>query len=42
MTYSLIAAANLFTATQEESADVQSVFYFLAGANALLAISYSF
>ena len=41
-TYSLIALANLYSATQEESADVQSVFYFLSGANALLAISYSF
>lgn len=41
-TYSLIAAANLYSATQESSADVQSVFYFLAGANALLAVSYSF
>lgn len=41
-TYSLIALANLYSATQEESADIQSVFYFLGGANALLAISYSF
>lgn len=41
-TYSLLAAANLYSATQENSADVQSVFYFLAGANAILAISYSF
>lgn len=41
-TYSLIAAANLYSASQEKSADIQSVFYFLAGANALLAVSYSF
>lgn len=41
-TYSLIAAANLYSASQEKSADIQSVFYFLSGANALLALSYSF
>lgn len=41
-TYSLIALANLYSASQEESADIQSVFYFLSGANALLAVSYSF
>lgn len=41
-TYSLIALANFYSASQEKSADVQSVFYFLGGANALLAISYSF
>lgn len=41
-THSLIAALNIYTASQESSDEVRSVFYFLGGANALLAISYSF
>lgn len=41
-THALIAVANLYSASQEESSEVRSVFYFLGGANALLAISYSF
>ncbi|WII72296.1 hypothetical protein QJS83_00250 [Bdellovibrio sp. 22V] len=41
-TYALIAAANFYSASREESADLRSVFYFLGGANTVLAISYSF
>ena len=41
-THALVAAVNLYSAHQEENADIQSVFYFLGGANAILAISYAF
>lgn len=41
-THALIAALNIYTASQETSPEVRSVFYFLGGANALLAVSYSF
>ncbi len=41
-THALIAAANFYSAAQEENADVRSIFYFLGGANTALAISYSF
>lgn len=41
-THALIAVANLYSASQEQNSEVRSVFYFLGGANTLLAISYSF
>ncbi|AHZ85237.1 hypothetical protein Bb109J_c2550 [Bdellovibrio bacteriovorus] len=41
-THALLAAANIYSATQEENSDVRSVFYFLGGANTLLAVTYSF
>lgn len=41
-THALVAAVNLYSAQQEKNADIQSVFYFLGGANAILAISYAF
>lgn len=41
-THALVAAVNLYSAHQEQNADIQSVFYFLGGANAILAISYAF
>lgn len=41
-THTLIAALNIYTASQETSSEVRSVFYFLGGANALLALTYSF
>lgn len=41
-THALISALNIYTANQETSPEVRSVFYFLGGANALLALSYSF
>lgn len=41
-THTLIAAANLYSASQESNTEIRSVFYFLGGANALLALSYSF
>lgn len=41
-THALIAALNIYTATQETSSEVRSVFYFLGGVNILLAVSYSF
>jgi hypothetical protein len=41
-THALIAVMNLYSAQQEKNADIQSVFYFLGGANAILAISYAF
>lgn len=42
VTHALIAAANIYSGTQEQSSEVRSVFYFLGAANAVMAISYSF
>ncbi|UXR66151.1 hypothetical protein EZJ49_07795 [Bdellovibrio bacteriovorus] len=41
-THALLAAANIYGATQEENKEISSVFYFLGGANALLAVTYTF
>lgn len=41
-THALLATANLISASQEESSEVQSVFCFLGGANLTLALAYSF
>nr|BFD60297.1 hypothetical protein CKG001_24040 [Bdellovibrio sp. CKG001] len=41
-THALLAAANIYGATQEENKEISSVFYFLGGANAVLALTYTF
>lgn len=41
-TYSLIAAANLYSASQEDDRNVRNVLHFLAGTNAVIAFSYAF
>lgn len=41
-THSLIAVANFYSAAKEDNEQIRSVFYFLGGANTLMAISYSF
>lgn len=41
-THALLATANFISASQEDSDEVRSVFYFLGGANTVLAITYSF
>ncbi|HEX7673067.1 MAG TPA: hypothetical protein VF412_02795 [Bdellovibrio sp.] len=41
-THALIAAVNIYSATRETNPDARSIFYFLGGANAVLAVSYSF
>lgn len=41
-THALLAAANIYGATQEENKEISSVFYFLGGANAMLALTYTF
>lgn len=41
-THALLAVANFYSASHEDSPEVQSVFYFLGGANTLLAVTYSF
>ncbi|KYG67926.1 hypothetical protein [Bdellovibrio bacteriovorus] len=41
-THALIAAVNIYSASQSEDEDMRGLFYFLGGANAVLAISYSF
>jgi len=41
-THALIAAVNLYSASQENSSEMRSLFYFLGGANAIMAVSYSF
>ncbi len=41
-THALLAAANFYSASQENSNEVRSVFYFLGAANTVLALSYSF
>lgn len=41
-THALIALANFYSAAHEDDSEIRSVFYFLGGANTLLAVSYSF
>ena len=41
-THALVAAVNLYSAHQEQNEDIQSVFYFLGGANAIIALTYAF
>jgi len=41
-THSLIALANLYSAAHEQDGSVKSVLEFLAGTNAVIAISYAF
>jgi hypothetical protein len=41
-THSLIAVANLYSASREQDQTVKGVLYFLAGTNAVIAFSYAF
>ncbi|NUN07283.1 MAG: hypothetical protein HUU57_16180, partial [Bdellovibrio sp.] len=41
-THALIAAVNLYSASQEKQSDIRSLYYFLGAANTVLAVSYSF
>lgn len=41
-THALLAAANLYSGSREESGEARSFLYFLGGANAVLAVTYSF
>ena len=41
-THSVIAAVNLYSATREEDKNIKTVFQFLAAANVVIALTYSF
>lgn len=41
-THALLAAVNVYGASREDNSEIRSLYYFLGGANAVLAVSYSF